>query len=93
MLTVLPLPSGRERFLKSKAGKRRSHSDRRQALQRVEGEVIEHNLSMGHTIHVLKYNPNAEEKKIIVEQLSRRRTQDNSFEYKYQLFSPMTKVR
>jgi hypothetical protein len=59
----------------------------------MEGEVIEHNLSMGHTIHVLKYNPNAEEKKIIVEQLSRRRTQDNYYEYKYQLYSPTMKVR
>jgi hypothetical protein len=47
---------------------------------------------MGHTIHVLKYDPNAEEKKIIVEQLSRQRTQDNAFQYKYLLYSPAMKV-
>jgi hypothetical protein len=89
---ALPLQSGRVRLFKSKDGKRRGPTHRRQGLPRGEGEIVERYLSMGHTIHVLKYDPNAEEKKIIVEQLSRQRTQDNAFQYKYLLYSPAMKV-
>ena len=88
---IFPIPSGRVRLLKSQDGKRRGPTDRRQGLPR-GGEIVERFLSMGHTIHVLKYDPNAEEKKIIVEQLSRPRTQDNAFQYKYMLYSPAMKV-
>lgn len=57
-----------------------------------EAETIELNLSMGHTIHILKYDPNAEEKKIIVNQLSRQR-KDKVFQYSYLVYSPTRKVR
>ena len=87
------LLSGQMRLLDAQLTNYRSPTDVTQGSHRGEGEVIEHFLSMGHTIHVLKYDPNAEEKKITVEQLSRRRTQDQPFHYKYLLHSPAMKVR
>ena len=91
--STCPVLLGQIRLLKTQSRKSRGGKDGRQGSERGDGEVIEHNLSMGHTIHVLKYDPNADEKKIIVEQLSRRRSQDHPFHYKYLLYSPSMKVR